>query len=292
MTVLNPYMDIGLSNTLVPGSNMGLIIYVDGAGGSNSNNGLTPDEPLLTLTAALALCTNDRNDTIVVLDYYQPTGETWPVDFNKSKVRCVGSPSASFAKWAVVDADGDTACFSVSASDVLLQHFRFLAGGSHGGVEFSGGVARCGVYDCEFLNPSGYGILMNAGDVGFGVEIARCVFWNVATNSILINGDDGAWMMFRDNIFTPVAGGGICFLANGGSGSSMVLDNVFAVDSNVAGRAISLTGTEHAWILDGNRANFGETEMGTNPFRDVSGSTVNHWINNIWGVTPSMPVTA
>lgn len=45
----------------------GTVYYVDLNNGDDSNNGLTPDEPFLSLQYAIDQCTNNNDDTIVIL---------------------------------------------------------------------------------------------------------------------------------------------------------------------------------------------------------------------------------
>ena len=59
--------------------NAGDVYYVDGTNGSNSNDGLSRDMPVLTLTYALSLCTAGNEDYIIVLGYPSAgaAGEAW-----------------------------------------------------------------------------------------------------------------------------------------------------------------------------------------------------------------------
>jgi len=286
MRSINPYRDFGLANALVPGSNLGQIIYLDGCGGSDNNSGLTPDEPKLTMTAALALATNDKNDTIVVLDYWQPAGETWPVNVNKSKVRIIGSPSgAAHRPWACMSASGNTACLSISANDVYIQDLYFDAGAAHGGIEFSGGVCRVGIHRCYF-GTGAYGIYDASGGVGFSLEITDCFFCQALTaQSIYIN-DDPAFFRIVGNVFDQPQNIAIEVTAGGGG---EIRNNVISLSGNVAGRAITLGASVYRCIVDGNHANYGDGEMGLIPYTDNAAAGQNHWLLNYKGLTGTMP---
>lgn len=276
----------GLSNSTVPGSNLGDVFYLDGVAGSNSNSGLTPDKPKLTMTAALALCTNDHTDTIVVLDYWQPAGETWPINVNKSKVRIVGSPSGSPQRpWACMKPPGDTACLSISANDVFIESLYFEAGAAHGGIEFSGGVCRVGIKSCYFAIGAN-GILDSANGVGFSLEIWDCYFLQALTAQGIYINDDPAFAYIHDNIFSRVQG--VAIEATAG-GRGQIVRNIIALPSNTAGMAITLGASCYGWLVDGNHANYGDTAMGNNPYTDSAAAGANDWLLNYHAATAVLP---
>jgi len=269
----------GMGSTFWPGA--GNVYYLDGVAGLNANSGLTPSAPKLTLTAALALCTNDADDYILVKDYWQPAGETWPVVVNKSKVHIVCVRSGSYRPWAAAAAPADTAVLSIAANDVRIDGFYFDAGATHGAIEFTGNCARVGIYNCYF-GTGAYGILDEAGGIEMGLEIAGCYFQQSLTAGGIYLNDDGPFNRIHDNVFDQIAGEAIN-VATGGA--PQIYNNLIACGSDTEGLGITLgAGVTRALVMN-NSANFGNADMVANPFQDDAAEDVNHWANNMWGIT-------
>lgn len=284
-TLLNPMQHFGLAGVLQPGANLGKVVYVN-LGGSNNNDGLAPSRPKLTIAGALDVCTNDLMDTIVVLDYWQ-NDAVWPIDVNKSRVRIIGSPAGSYRPWACITPAANTAAFDIAANDVFLQQLYIEGGDDHGCIEFTtAGVVRVGLLDL-WMASAKYGIWATGVSMpSFGLEVGRCFFCqNIVTNGILY-ASNGPFAKFHNNIFEEIAGVG--FLSEGAAAACMVLDNTFSLPSNTEGKAITLGGSTDRWMVAGNRANYGATTMGNNPYLDAS-SGINHWTQNWKGTTETDP---
>ena len=271
----------GLSNYMISGAGLGAVFYVDGCAGSDSNTGLYPDDPFLTIAAALALCTNDHNDTIVILDYYNLESDL-AVTINKSKVTIVGSEGGSKDRsWTCIHATADTACFIVAANDVRIHQLYFDAGAAHGGVEFSGGVCRIGVYDCWF-GTGAYGVYSAAGGIAFSLEVGNCFFCQALTSHNIYINDDPAFVFFHDNMFDQAQGDCINVVQGGGG---RIYDNTMACGADAQGRGISLGASVTRCCCARNWANFGDADMAANPFEDGAAGDVNHWVGNMKGIT-------
>jgi len=271
----------GLSKYLIAGAALGGIFYVDGVAGSDSNTGLDPLHPKLTIAAALVMCVNDHNDTIVVLDYYDLESDL-AVTINKSKVTIIGSEGGCTDRsWTCLHATADTACFIVAANDVRIHNFTFEAGINHGGVEFSGGKCRLGVFDCWFATGA-YGVYSATGGVAFSLEVARCVFCQSLTgHSIYIN-DDPAFCFLHDNSFDQSQGDAINVVQGGGD---RICDNTIACGADAQGRGITLGASVTRCLVARNVANFGDADMTANPYEDGAAADVNHWMANYKGIT-------
>lgn len=275
----------GLAMLQIPGAALGATLYVDGCAGSDSNNGFSPQAPLLTIAAALALCTNDHNDTIVVLDYYDLESDL-AITINKSKVTLIGSPGGCKDRsWTCLHATADTACFIIAANDVRIHNFVFEAGATHGGVEFSGGKCRLGVFDCWFASGA-YGIYDATGGVAFSLEVANCFFCQSLTGHSLYINDDPAFFYLHDNHFDQAQGDAINVVQGGGG---RIIGNVIACGADAQGRGISLGASVTRCLVANNYANFGDTDMAANPFEDGAGAGVNHWMGNMKGITLIQP---
>lgn len=271
----------GLSNYMIAGAGLGDVFYVDGVAGSNTNSGLDPTQPKLTIAAALVLCTNDHNDTIIVLDYYDLESDL-AVTINKSKVTLVGSPGGCKDRsWTCIHATADTACFIIAANDVRIHNFTFEAGASHGGVEFSGGVCRIGVFDCWFA-AGAYGVYDATGTVAFSLEIADCHFCQSLTSHGIYINDDPAFLFIHDNLFDACQGDAINIVHGAGD---KVVNNVIACSSDLQGTGITLGASVTRCLCAWNAANFGDADMVANPFEDGAAGDVNHWMTNYKGIT-------
>lgn len=286
------------SLSCMPSVVLGNVYYVHGFTGLDTNDGLTPNSPFLTITHALTLCVNDHDDYIIVMEHWQEV-----VTINKTRVHIIGvggNPNHSFVQ---MNAAADTAIFIVSSNsnNSEIAGFSFGGGANHAGIENAAGTPM-GLYihDCQFGHvfagdtpQDGIRIGANATNI----RIERCSFY----------GNEGKGTMTRDGIrwvagdplngtiinnqFIGLPAVGINFLGAIGIGS--ILDNFFysPVASLLgAGWAITLNGI--GTIVSNNRASCTGDATGNNPYRDASGagvaSRLNGWSNNYWG--PGMAI--
>jgi len=281
----------GLDNgALQVGSNKGQVWYVNGASwnapvGDDTNDGVSPLTPFRSITHAVSVCNDDQMDTIVVLDHWQPDTEVWPIVVDKSCTTVVGYAGGSYNRWVAVQTDENTACFSIEADAVRIKDLYLAAGAAHPCIEFSGAKSRCGIYGCTFAAGT-HGVEWGVNEAGFGIEIADCVFLAPLTAGG-ISASNSPYCMFRNNVFVQPQG--VCIEANhSGFSYSMILNNVMSIDSDVAGRAITLiVGSAHN-VIDGNSAQFGEA-IGNNPYLDNAGANANCWGMNHHGNTHTLP---
>jgi len=280
------YGGAGVAEALRPGANRGNVFYVfglDASIGSDTNSGLRPDVPLKTIKAALALCTNEMHDNIIVLDYWQPTGEDWPIVVDKTTVGIIGGFTGSFMPWACIQAPGDTAALQIEAT-CHIENLFFGAGANHGGIEFVGGPQRCSVWHC-FFTAGKYGISAAVHACGAGTDVAFCEFHSALTAGGIYL-DNPPWCRFHDNVFHSCGAVGISLLQ---AGSCEILNNVIACDADTLGHGITLGANCTDTVVDGNHANIGDTEMTLNPYLDGAAAGVNNWLLNYWGLTATLP---
>lgn len=76
---------IGVTDVITTGSTF----FVDSNNGSDTNDGLTPDTPLVTLAAAVALCTANKGDVIYLMPGHSESIST-SVSVNKAGVSILG----------------------------------------------------------------------------------------------------------------------------------------------------------------------------------------------------------
>lgn len=278
--------------------------------GSDANEGTSFEKPMLTITAALARCVAGRDDYILVHDYWQPTGETWPIAVNKKKVHILGVAQSNFP-YPAVHPSTDVAAFTVhedgSYSEIGLLSIG--GGGSYAGISLGPdsspntkpegvwihnsqfghswfgtpskgidslvyGATGLRVEDCRFL-----GDLVNAGG-------------SIKDNAIDLTTQsaDHENLQLLRNIFKGVAIAINLYYAKGGE----IRENRFAVPDAQVGEAITLQSTAVGVEVDDNVAMNGMLQSGYtyNPFRDLAANTINAWGRNYRGNAVIEPIGA
>jgi hypothetical protein len=283
----------------------GNIYYVNGSGSgvagaavaSDNNDGLTPKKPLSTILAALAKCVNDRGDIIYVTDYYQPSGESWPIVVDKSLVSIIGyqsflgGPFALWTPWVVGVATGTNKAFmDIVANNVLIHGFGMYASDTGAPcVTMDEGIAGVQLDFCRF-NQGTYGVHLTSGDTGYGIAITRCFFQNgLASGGIYFN-DDPAHCLIAGNHFDRLAGPAISIVQ--GSGGRIIDNHIGLANGYAAGDGITLASGVNRYYVDGNRATLGNVagSSGNNPYVDSGVATSqNNWGVNYYGVTLKQP---
>lgn len=296
--------DTAGANLTAKNEMLGTVFYVDGTSGVDTNTGRTKDTPLLTVTAALAKCTNSKGDVIQIIrnsPTSPPATETFPIAVNKSNVTIRGtlSPHGAILSDSGIGSDAQNeACFEIGAHYVTIEdlYLGIANEGSNGGIiEFNGtnsyfgtNIRRC-TFDTQYI--AAYGILATYDQPYLLVE--DCVFGRhdiagYTTANIYVG--NGTAMMLRGNTFVCVTAIGISLAAT--CGNVTVLDNRFSCASNTVGMAITCADGSSGNYFDGNRANFGITAMANNPYRDLNNDNSNTWGTNYKGGVAVMPATA
>jgi len=302
----NPWYAAGIAPVLRPGAVIGDVFYVDGSAGSNSNNGLDPTEPLLTIKQAMSLCADAGNDTIVVLAYPEAgdvAGEDIPIIVDKDNVKILGtSYGHERADKYIFLCCGttDDSVFDVRARNVEIAYFKLACGpNGTGAIELSSGINNkaCAVHHCTFgqknspLGAQQYGIYVSAASSGNWLYVSECDFGSSITNYGIYfhSSSTSAWVRIERNVFVSTGGDSIHISGDGNYGT--ILDNKFGLNADTQGLAISFAGTAAGtgWWIDGNSANYGKTAMATNPYEDSSAGAGNDWGNNYKANTHIMP---
>ena len=278
----------GLTDYMHPGMQQGNVFYVN-YGGDDTNDGLTPSRPFLTLTAAVAACTSDRHDLIVVLNWW--LNEVCPIVLDKRMITIVGALSGSVAQPAIqIAADGDTDVFTFSERDIAIHNFILVAGATGAGVGYTAGagMVRQGVYNCEFFTGQDgvRSLAVTAPANNCCVKDCTFIGSGLTRDGIRLAGNSAFWQL-ENNLFDALPGIGINVI--GGEGAGRILDNRFMLPSNTQGKAITLGGTCVRWMVDGNTANYGVTTMVANPYEDSSGGAGNNWLTNWNGTAETDP---
>ena len=284
-----PWYGGGLSAVLRPGANQGDVIYVDGTG-PDTNDGRTPTTPVASFLAALALCTNQRNDTIVVLDYYNHANDAWPIVVDKEMVSIIGVPGAG-AMWPQVHPDEDEAAFSITALGVEICNLAVHGGAAHGAIEIAASVWGTEIHHCWFgeTDTAQDGIRGVAPFDAVYLKIWGCRFGvGLTRDGVRLDHNATRGMIgvpgLEPNTFRAVAGQGINITNQFAQGG--IYDNRFSVADAAHGEAILLAATSAGVNVDGNRAWQGQAAMGFVPFRDLG---TNCWGLNHSGLAPTYP---
>ncbi len=296
----NPWKTAGVSNILTPGVAVGDVFYVDGVGGSDSalNPGIDPMAPLLSITRALALCTDDENDTVVVLNYPENTavaGEAEPIVVNKNRVHILGAayPYVRGDKKAYIGAQGANPIFQVTARWVEIAYFKLGGGAGEGCIQLANTFESKGlsIHHCIFATKYGpggapaYGIDASDSNHGNWMYIGDNVFSNPITSHAIYIQNAAGFCIERNRFICP---GGLGIFCEGPSGHGEIIDNYFGIATvNVAlvGAAITLIGSTQGVLVAGNMANSGMPNMGVNPYRDsgTGATNQNSWMGNMLG---------
>ncbi len=283
----------GLASSLRPGANQGSVFYVDGTG-PDTNDGLTPDTAFASFLAALAACTSARNDTIVVLDYWSAGTEAWPIVVDKTMVSIIGVPLAG-GPWPQINVTGDVPGLSITAEGVEIAGLSINGGATSACIE----IAAAAPWGVE-IHDNWFGELGTAQD-GIRTEGASdavyCKIYGnrfgagLSRNGVLISHNATRGMIgapgLTPNVFHKM--NDVCINISGSFSQGWICDNIFGLDSDVQGRAITLGASAADVTVNGNSAHFGDTIMTQVPYLDSAGAGANNWLLNYMGNTLVLP---
>jgi len=281
----------GIQSSLPP--NHGEVFYVNGitwangfGTGSDANDGLSPEEPLMTLTKALSYCTTEANDYIFILDYYQPTGETWPVSVNKSLVNIIGlQPRHPSTKWVCMYAPSTTACMDIVADCVYLEGLGFYPNAASAGITVDDGKKMLHIHECFFAQGT-YGLSVTSGDWGFNIAVTDSFFLSSLSSGGISVQDDPPGVWIEGCHFDRLTGD--CINISAGA-YHRIINNTFALKANTEGLAITLGSAVSRAFVSGNSAGYGVATT-TSPYDDAGTVTTNNWGVNYLGTTAIDPV--
>lgn len=283
----------GLAASLRPGANQGDVIYVDG-NGPDTNSGLRPDRPVASFLRALSLCTNDRNDTIVVLDYWAAATEEWPIVVDKSMVSIIGVPLAG-AMWPQINPVGDFAGFSITAAGVEICNLSVNGGAGHGAIEIAAAIWGSEIHHCWFgeMGTAQDGIRGVAPFDAIYLKVWGCRFGaGLTRDGVRLDHNATRGMIgapgLESNWFRGIPGIAINVVNQFSQGG--IFDNRISMPADTAGDAITLAAGAVGIHVDGNSASFGETAAAhNNPYLDNNAADLNTWGMNYWNNTLTVP---
>lgn len=271
----------------------GRIFFVHAFNGDNDNNGISPNEPFETITHALTLCGDDRQDYIICMSTWAQE-PAWPirVPITNRAVHIIGPGRENGTLGAYLypgGANEPTFLLESGAVEVEIAGSNMGGGDDHGCIELES-TQRAWILHNHFgnsdqgLGTPSYGVSAPAGGSVHFMVCEDNVFWGDQVNvgqGISVNGFDipwGSWMTIRRNRFMGCVIG-IRLLSCGGC---MLIDNLFACPDS-EGAAITLVAHANSVgnMITGNVAMEGaETAIAANPFLDQNNNNLNHWGDN------------
>ena len=278
----------------VPG--LGSVYWVNGGSDGptdNTRDGLSASTPKQTITAALALCTDNYNDTIYVLNYGSNAraSETWPIVVNKAQVHIIGIGTRG-NKWATVTATGaNKDAFSIEAQRVEIAGLEIggTAAGTGAGIILTNGMWGCYIHDCWFGVADGAGatgIEVPAGVDAPYLRIEDCEFGNGLTAGGILIANNATKGTIARNVFCDVAA--VAISVTGSAVGLRIYDNLIDMDADTAGHGISLAaGTSDCLIFRNQVAALKTATTANNGL--VDGSTSNSWGLNYSGIVADLP---
>lgn len=305
MSNFHPWLMKDIAPLLRPGASN--VYYVNGGsdGPVNDDGAGTRDDPKRTLQAGIDLTTAGQNDYVVVLNYggNARAVEAWPVEVNKDMIHVVGVGTVG-QKWPVVSvlapAAGDTAnpALLVTADRVRIANLELGGGDTAGCIHAgdAGGSWGTVIHDCFFgVTGDGVGqdgIRVPAGTPSPYLTVYGCRFGLFLTrDGVRLDANATRCMIgvpgLPFNYFHHLPG--IAINIATGATQPGIFGNRIAIPANTAGAGITLNAAVlDAWVMD-NVANFGDTDMGNNPFTDGAAGGANDWANNMQGITLAQP---
>ena len=283
-----------LSGTWTPGS----VFYVDTAanGGADTNDGLSPNTPYLTINGAMDLCTANKGDVIQVLGNSPSSpNDTGTITMDVAGVTLRGLYGRGLLSDSGFGADTiNTPTITIASLYITIENLYLGCHSSNttgGVVEISVSSFGCTIRNCTFDTQylPAYGIYSTQSQNYLLIE--DCVFGRndiAGYTTACIDIPNSLGCVIRRNLFNVT---GVGLNLSGSANSISILDNNFVLPSSTKGKAITIASNGKYFYVSGNVANYGKTDMAANPYLDA-GDAANTWGLNYKGVTATLPATS
>ncbi|HUW13829.1 MAG TPA: hypothetical protein VM537_29165 [Anaerolineae bacterium] len=257
------------------------VFFVDYNNGNDNNPGTKREQPLESIAAAIAKCSDAQGDTIFVTSPVHVEA-TLPIVVDVQAVSIIGLPgqvpTQQPGTW--IFPISDNPIFTISAGDVKIHNFMLWGGASGPCINFGAEATavRIGIHNCYFWTGT-WGIQTGptTNTPSHYLSITGCHFSPALSVGGINFHSNGSWNLVENCFFEQTPGPQI--LIDGyTTAAGRVLNCMFSLDSDTAGEAITLSnGTR--WMFVGNRANdLGITAMTTVPWVDSIATNV--WCDN------------
>jgi hypothetical protein len=263
----------------------GKTFYVDGTDGSDSYGVSSQDYnyPLLTITAAMDLCTANKGDAIVVLKNSPtspPANETFPIAMDVAGVLLTGLYSRGLLSDSGFGADStDTNCINATANFCTVEnlYLGIKTGSTTSDVINASGAWAFTLRNCQIESQytARYGVYLESDPPYTLIEYNKFGRGDLTNFTDCIKVANCTGGVIRNNLFTGSSAA--CVLLDGTCGNTFVVDNHFQLASDLSGGAITLGAGSSNNYVSGNQAGFGDTSMSQNPFLDSSTAGYNDW---------------
>lgn len=229
--------------------------YVDSSAGSANNGGLSPDDALATIDAAVNKCTADKGDVILVMPGHNEGASAAIFDANVAGISIIGLTGIDGQR-PILDFDHANATIDVGANNVRIAGFRLRPSvtavliGVHVETDVTGTV----IENCEWMNGedgSGTDEFVKAVELTSGnhdtvirdCRIRAHASAAGATHAIHVSAASDRLVFERVRIDGPYATGGI---VEDEAGSDHILEDV----------VVDVTGTNYSFHASSTFASF------------------------------------
>lgn len=269
----------------------GNVFYVDSGHlmTSDANDGTDPNAPLRTITQAIANCTTNQDDFILVHSFSNAL-ETWPLAIAKHKIHLLSSHYLLGGLGRIITPPADTAGIYIVGDKVEVAGFEIGGGATHGCIEFATGAQTWGAHIHHnyfaWSTAAQDGIRMTGAvdKVQFLIHDNR--FNDKITRDGIRIEQNSTRTEIWNNEFRFVGGVGIN-LVTLCTDIYAIHDNIFRVDGAVQGDAIACNVNSLGCMFYGNQAMHLGAAPAQNPYIDLG---ANHWGVNWTGDVVTYPV--
>lgn len=246
-----------LNNFYLWAAPIGNIKYVNSthASASSTGPGTSPESPYSTINAAVAACTANNDDVVLVMPGHVETiASAAALTCGKAGVRIIGlgrgqkQPKLDFTT-------ATTATFTITADDVEFVNFQIEASFADVASEIVVTGKDCRIANCRFLEPvtdenSLINILTGAANTADGLIVEDCEFRGLdAANTIGVSLPNAqARVVIRRNIFAGVFETG-AIKSVGVAAQIAVYDNFINNTSGDADECISIADTSTGVVV-------------------------------------------
>lgn len=166
--------------------------YVDSVNGNVNNNGLQPDQAVITLQAAITAATANHGDAIILMPgHTESISSATALNLSKAGVAIIGVGIGTQRPKLTLDT-ANTATITVSANDIYIENVVFVANFLAIAVLFTITTAKqFQTYNCEFRDTSSSlnFLVLYATDTtsnhADGLTIDSCNFYLLATSGVV-----------------------------------------------------------------------------------------------------------